>query len=105
MWQIYTAEIARFSILVIASLVVFGLFWLYYDAWKDRKKMRLVPLLCGLLLLSLSFLLQGLTFETQVLKSVYPEIVGKLYIYTRFVSYLLIIAGLVMTPIEDRPKI
>jgi hypothetical protein len=105
MWQIYGSEIGRFSILVLASLVIFGLFWLYFDAWLERKEVRTIPLLSGLLLLSISFLLQGLNLETNVLKSVYPEIIAKIYLYTRFVAYILVILGLLLTPIEDRPKI
>ena len=105
MWQIFGAEIGRFSILVVASLVIFGLFWLYYDAWRERKSTRTLPLLVGLLLLSISFLLQGLNLETNVLKSVYPEIVAKIYLYSRLVAYALVIVGLWFTPIEDRPKI
>lgn len=103
--MIFGAEIGRFSILVLASLVMFSLFWLYYDAWQERKVGRTLPLLVGLLILSLSFLLQGLNLETNVLKSVYPEMISKIYLYTRAVAYVLIIISLILTPIEDRPKI
>jgi len=109
MWQLFGAEIGRFSILVIASLIIFGLFWLYFDAWRVRKVMRTIPLLLGLLLLSISFLAQGMSLETRVLSSVWQgnwtSLIENGYLYIRGLSYLLMIVGLWLTPIEDRPKL
>lgn len=109
MWQIFGSEIGRFAILVIASLIVFGLFWLYYDAWLERKGLRTVPLLLGLILLSFSFLAQGMSLETQILSTAWQGILAGVirdgYLYVRAVAYLLIIIGLWMTPLEDRPKL
>ena len=109
MWQIFGAEITRFAILVVASLVMFGLFWLYYDAWRERKILRTLPLLFGLITLSLSFLAQGLSLETQLLtlpwQGIFAELVKSGYLYLRVIAYVFIIIGLWLTPIEDRPKI
>lgn len=109
MWQIFGAEIARFSILVIASLIIFGMFWLYYDAWTERKAVRQVPLLLGLILLSLSFLAQGMSLETSVLTSAWSGAVAgfasKGYLYMRAGAYVLILVGLVLTPLTERPKL
>jgi hypothetical protein len=105
MWQIFGNEIIRFSILVVMSLVIFGLFWLYYDAWKERRIARTAWLLMGLLLLSLSFLMQGLNLETEILISVWPAFVTKIYLYIRAVAYVFVIIGLWLTPIEERPKL
>ncbi|MCX6732774.1 MAG: hypothetical protein NTV98_04505 [Candidatus Roizmanbacteria bacterium] len=109
MWTIFSLEISRFSILVLAALIVFGLFWLYFDAWTERKNKRDVPLLLGLLLLSLSLLAQGMTLETQVLTSAWKgnwiEIIRSGYLYLRIVAYLCMIIGLCLTPIEKRPEL
>lgn len=109
MWQIFGLEIGRFAILVVASLIVFGLFWLYFDAWLERKLPRTVPLLLGLLTLSLSFLAQGMSLETQILSSAWQGAIAGVakdgYLYLRAIAYSLIIVGLMMTPIEDRPKL
>ncbi len=109
MWQIFGAEIARFSILVIAALVLFGLFWLYYDAWSERKETRQIPLLLGLALLSLSFLAQAMNLETSVLTSAWSggvaEMVRSGYLYLRTLSYVLILVGLILTPLTKRPKL
>ncbi|MCX6730666.1 MAG: hypothetical protein NTZ55_02360, partial [Candidatus Roizmanbacteria bacterium] len=109
MWTIFSLEISRFSILVLSALVVFGLFWLYFDAWTGRKNQRDVPLLFGLLLLALSLLTQGMTLETQVLMNAWKgnwiEIVRSGYLYMRIAAYICIIIGLYLTPIEKRPEI
>lgn len=109
MWQIYGAEIGRFSILVIAALIIFGLFWLYYDAWTQRRQARQIPLLIGLILLSLSFLAQGMSLETSVLTSAWDgrlaEAARSGYLYIRGSAYLLILTGLIMTPLTQRPKL
>lgn len=109
MWQIFGLEIGRFSILVLAALVIFGLFWLYFDAWRERKNRRDVPLLIGLLLLSLSLLAQGMTLETQVLvsawKGTWVDISRSGYLYLRAAAYICMILGLYLTPIEPRPAL
>lgn len=109
MWQIFGAEIARFSILVIGSLVLFGLFWLYYDAWSERKEARQLPLLLGLALLPLSFLAQAMNLETSVLTSAWSGGVANMvksgYLYLRVIAYALILVGLILTPLTKRPKL
>lgn len=105
MWEVFRNEISRFSLLIFAALVFFELFWLYFDAWKIRKITKTLPLLVGLLILSLSFLMQGLNLETGVLKSVWLTYFTHIYLYLRVIAYVLVLAGLFMTPIEERPKI
>lgn len=109
MWQIFGAEIGRFSVLVIASLVIFGMFWLYFDAWTERKALRQIPLLVGLILLSLSFLAQGMSLETSVLTSAWSGRIADLarsgYLYVRAVGYLFVLFGLILTPLTERPKL
>ena len=109
MWQIFGSEIGRFSILVICALIVFGLFWLYYDAWSERKAVRQIPLLVGLILLSLSFLAQGMSLETSVLTSAWSGVVANFarsgYLYIRAGAYVLILLGLILTPLTERPKL
>lgn len=109
MWQIFGSEIGRFAILVVTSLIVFGLFWLYFDAWLERRVSRTVPLLLGLITLSLSFLAQGMSLETQILSSAWQGTIAGVardgYLYLRAFAYLLILIGLIMTPLEDRPKL
>ncbi len=109
MWQIYGAEIGRFSILVIASLISFGMFWLYFDAWTERRPAKQIPLLIGLFLLPLSFLAQGMTLETAVLSSAWDGALASVarqgYLYMRAGSYTLILIGLVLTPLTKRPKL
>lgn len=109
MWQIFGAEIGRFSILVITALIIFGMFWLYYDAWSERKAGRQIPLLLGLILLSLSFLAQGMSLETSVLTSAWSGVVSAFarsgYLYMRAGAYVLILVGLFLTPLTERPKL
>ena len=109
MWQIFGAEIGRFSILVITSLITFWLFWLYYDAWTERKAVRQIPLLLGLILLSLSFLAQGMSLETSVLTSAWSGAIAGFaqhgYLYMRGAGYTLVLIGLILTPLTQRPKL
>jgi hypothetical protein len=109
MWTIFSFEISRFSTLVLASLVIFGLFWLYFDAWTYRKNRYEIPLLIGLLLLSLSLLAQSMTFETKILMSIWRgdfiETIRTGYLYLRVVAYIFMIIGLYFTPIEKRPEL
>jgi hypothetical protein len=109
MWQLFGAEIIRFSILVAAALVLFGMFWLYYDAWTERKAAKTIPLLLGLLCLSGSFLAQALSLETHLLATAWSGwvlvIAQRGYLYLRLLAYLFILVGLLLTPLTDRPKL
>jgi hypothetical protein len=96
----------HFAINIIAALIFFAIFWLYFDAWLGRRKIGEAIRYVGFLLISFSFVLSALYIESSVL--VAPIINQEVHIYmlilTRLFGYLMIIIALKIDPLMKKPK-
>lgn len=105
MWLIFFLENAHFALNFLAALVMFAVFWLYYEPWKVRRNRDEVPLLLGYLLLAISFVIHAVFVENPAIRS---SLFGEhthdlLLIFTRLPGYLLLAFGVLLDPLPHRP--
>jgi len=105
MWSAFFWENAHFAANFLAALVFFAMFWLYFDAWLERKVWDEVPKLLGILLLSISFVIHATQMETGVittsfLSSGWQETA---FLVTRIAGYVLLIIGVILDPLQPAP--
>ncbi len=89
-----------------AALVFFAVFWLYFDAWLERKKLKDIIQWLGFLLLSVSFMLAAIHIESSILP---VSVLGAgtdvfLLGITRIMGYLLLIVDLAINPLIPKPN-
>ncbi len=106
MWGSFFWENVHFVANFFAALVFFAMFWLYFDAWLERKALDEVPKLLGILFLCLSFIVHATQLESDVLRT---QLWGTnwqetTFIVTRVLGYLLLIIGVVLDPLMSAPK-
>ena len=107
MWIQFFLENTHFAVNLFSALVFFGVFWLYFDSWMERKNRQEIPKLAGLLLLTLSYVVHAVFIETTILE---VSILGSgahalLLALTRIPGYLLLIFGLVIDPLQKHPEV
>ena len=86
------------------SLILFAVFWLYFDAWTASKKIREVYKWFGFLLLSLSFLIQATLIEQSVLgSSFFGDYTVGISVGLRLFGYLSIVVSQLIDPIQSVP--
>lgn len=105
MWTQFLLENARFAINVFAGYVFFVIFWLYFDAWVD-KKIREAPKILGFLLISFSFLISALIVDGEILITpfVNRELLSLVALFIRVLGFTLLFIGLVFEPLQQHPK-
>lgn len=106
MWIQFFLENAHFAINVLAALVFFALFWLYFDAWIERKPSRQVPEMVGILLLSLGFLATAVLTDSTIVGTQFINPVVHLALISglKIAGYLLLFLGIVLDQIQPAPK-
>ncbi len=106
MWSQFLLENVHFAINIFAALVFFAVFWLYFDAWIQRKNLVEGIKFLGFLLISLSFIFNAIFMETSILEAAIlsPGIHLLLVGITRIPGYLLIIISLLAEPLQSHPK-
>lgn len=107
MWSQFLFENLHFAVNLFASLAFFSIFWLYFDAWVERKTLKEGLKILGFLLLSLSFLAHATLIESGALTI---SILGgglteKVSMILRNTGYLLLILGLIFDPLIPKPKL
>ncbi|HWS49114.1 MAG TPA: cache domain-containing protein [Candidatus Methanoperedens sp.] len=107
MWLQFFWENLHFAANLLTGLAFFSIFWLYFDAWKERKTVKEGWKILGFLLLSLSFLLHSILIESSVLSSaiLVSELSEKLAMLLRNLGYLSLVVGLVSDPLIPKPKL
>lgn len=107
MWLQFFLENTHFALNLFVTLVFFAVFWLYFDAWTERKMPRETPKILGFLLLSISFVIHATSFETSVITtSIFTNNLTEVLVsLTRIPGYILIIFGLILDPLQPQPKI
>jgi hypothetical protein len=106
MWYQFFLENLHFAVNLLAALIFFAIFWLYLDAWTERKTLKESLRWIGFLLLSLSFLAGATTVDSVVLQN---SILGNNWntlslALTRIPGYLLIIFSLIIDPLQPKPE-
>lgn len=94
----------HFALDLFFSLILFAVFWLYFDAWTVRKKSREVYKWLGFLLLSLSFLIQATVIEQSILgTSLFGDYTETVSIVLRLIGYLSVVASQLIDPLQPIP--
>lgn len=105
MWLQFFLENTHFALSLLVALVFFATGWLYFDAWLGRKTLRDGLKVFGFALLSISFLIHATYIESSLItSSIFGNIPNSfLVILTRIPGYVLLIAGLLIDPLQAHP--
>src|SRR3990167_9123892 len=96
----------HFAISLFASLVFFAVFWLYFDAWTNKKERKELFKWLGSLLISISFLIHATFIEHSVLgESIFGDASETLTVVIRFLGYLSLAIGLLLDPLQKVPEV
>jgi len=106
MWYQFFLINLHFAINIIAALIFFAVFWLYFDAWIGRKRSREFIRFSGFLALSISFILSGIYIESSIVSvPIFSQPIHEaLLIGTRLTGYILVILALFLDPLMQKPK-
>lgn len=107
MWYQFFLENIHFAINLAAALIFFAVFWLYFDAWTERKRLKEVLRWLGYLMLAISFVLAAIHIESSILSSPILDegISAVLFGVIRIVGYLSLILSLVIEPLLPKPSL
>ncbi len=96
---------ANFVICLGVALVLFSIFWLYFDAWQVKKGLLESLNFLGFLFLATSFIFQSAIIDQSLLSqiSISTEILGILRSITRILGYLMLISAQIFIPLEPLP--
>ncbi len=105
MWLQFLLENAHFAINLFFALVLFAVFWLYYDAWTQRKHAKDVIKLAGYFFLSVSFVVQAIYIESSILTTSFINASVQTWALAslRIAGFVCIIIGLLTERIEPTP--
>ncbi len=96
----------HFAVNLFAALVFFAVFWLYLDAWLNKKSSRELVKWVGALLISISFLVQATQIEQSVLgSSIFGNSTETLSAILRLLGYIGLIIGQILDPLQAVPKV
>lgn len=106
MWLQFLLENAHFAVNLFVALVLFAVFWLYYDAWRGRKSVKEGLRVFGFLFLSLSYLIHATSLESSILSSSFigSSTTDALVSATRILGYLILVGVLLVDPLEKHPE-
>lgn len=93
MWNQFILQNLHFAISIFASLSLFAVFWLYFDAWIERKTFREGVKVFGFLVLSFFFLASSVSTNN----------LSPIILSIKVIGYLLLVVSLLWEPIEKRP--
>jgi hypothetical protein len=97
----------HFAVNLLAGLVFFAVFWLYFDAWATtQREFTVLAKWAGFLLVSLSYLTQSAVIEQSVLGSTSLNSVLQTVSMSLCVAgFVLIIAGKLTDPLQKKPEL
>lgn len=94
----------HFAVNLLASLAMFSVFWLIFDAWTQRRKAIEAIKWVGFLLLAVGFLLDGAVIEQFGNNSgFFSEKIPVIFTILRSLGYILIVIGQLADPLMKRP--
>ncbi|OGM69186.1 hypothetical protein A2975_02405 [Candidatus Woesebacteria bacterium RIFCSPLOWO2_01_FULL_44_14] len=96
---------SHFVVSLLAALVLFAIFWLYFDAWLNNKDLKQSLPFLGFLLLSISFVAQALILEQELLAQplLGAQTLSTLKSIFRIGGYLALILGQTALPLQPLP--
>ena len=102
--QFFLANV-HFAVSFLVALVIFAIWWLYYDAWFKERQWKEVPRLIGLLLIAASYVLQARLVESVTVETALAsgQITSWLLVITRLLGYGLLLTGLLAKPLQQAP--
>ncbi|MDB5185700.1 MAG: hypothetical protein JWL85_223 [Candidatus Saccharibacteria bacterium] len=101
----FLAQNVHFTISLFASLILFAVFWLVFDAWTVRKEKKELVKWVGFLFLSIGFLLYAAVIEQASFgTTAWADELHTTSSILRLIGYGLLIAGQLMDPLMERPK-
>lgn len=106
MWTQFFLVNAHFAVNLLMAMVMLSVAWLYFDAWSGHKTLREGLKVLGFGLLATSFLLHAVVIESNVLSGQIFGFAraGLLFDLVRIGGYLFLILGIVIDPLQPRPK-
>jgi len=106
MWNQFFLTNAHFVINVLAAGVMFAMFWLYFDAWKGRKKVKDVPELIGLVLLALGYLASAVMVDSTLVgrSLIHRELLLAVIGGLKILGYGLVAVGVGVDQLLPMPK-
>ena len=107
LWIQFLLQNAHFAIHLLAALAFFAVFWLYFDAWVDRKNLKEIPRILGWFLLAISFVISAGTVESRIVTDpVFSvELSRLLVVGLRMLGYGMVLVGLIIEPLQEHIKI
>jgi len=95
----------HFVVSLLAALITLAIAWLYFDAWTGQKSFKQALPFLGFLFLSLSFVVQSVIVDQSLFETAFEgtAVAGALKIIFRFGGYLTLVAGQLITPLQQRP--
>jgi hypothetical protein len=97
----------HFAISLLAAMVFFAVFWLYFDAWisKTPKSNKQIYEWAGFLLVSVSFLVHATLIEqSSIGSSVLGSASETISTILRLIGYAGIIIGQLLDPLQQKPQ-
>jgi len=96
----------HFAINIFAALVFFAVFWLYFDAWTNKKDKKELFKWLGALLISISYLVHATLIEQSVLgSSIFGNTSETVSVIIRFIGYVGLILGQIFDPLQKEPEV
>ncbi|HSX31878.1 MAG TPA: cache domain-containing protein [Candidatus Saccharimonadales bacterium] len=91
---------------LLAALVFFAVFWLYFDAWTNKKQRKDLAKWVGFMLVAVSFVAEATVIEESVLGAdMFGGATGTIGLVLRIAGYAAIAFGLFTDPMLPRPTI
>lgn len=101
----FIGQNVHFAVNLLASLAMFAVFWLTFDAWLERKKLVETIKWSGFLSLALGFLFNGAIIEqVQPNGNAITNALPIIAVGLRGLGYVLIIIAQLADPLIARPK-
>jgi hypothetical protein len=105
MWAAFFLDYLRFALHFATGLVIFAMAWLYFDAWSVRHERKEIFKFTGLVLLSLSYIVEATvmtTALTPLATSPFSRLLW-LVVALRLPGYVIVLIGLLRDPLPQHP--
>jgi hypothetical protein len=102
----FFSQNVHFGVNLFAALVFFAVFWLYFDAWTDERKIKVLVRSLGFLLVALSYLAQSTVIEQSVLGSAsLNNVIENIAAVLCILGFMGIIISRVIDPLQKKPEL
>jgi hypothetical protein len=100
----FFAQNLHFIVSLFTALVFFAVFWLYFDAWTNRKHGKDLAKWSGYLLIALSFVVHATIIEQSVLgRPLLGSASEAIVLCLRTLGFIAVIIGLITDPMQAKP--